>query len=204
MGLYARVVLPRLIDFSMRSAQLVPYRARALSQARGRVLEIGIGPGHNLLHYPDGVDTVIGIDPSPELLRRARMRAAAVRFTVDLVHGSAEELPLGNASVDFVVTTLTLCSISDVTRALREIRRVLKPDGTLLFVEHGWSPDAGVQAWQDRITPIWRRIAGGCHLNRRIDRLVEASGFRIAEMSTGYAKGPRPMVYMYEGVARLK
>lgn len=202
MGLYARVVLPRLIDLSMRSPQLAPYRARVLSNARGRVLEIGIGSGCNAAYYPDSVETVTGIDPSLELLNIARSRIGAVRFPLGLARSSAEALPFAPANFDCVATTLTLCSIPDVALALREMRRVLKPQGTLVFLEHGLSPDQGIGAWQNRLTPLWRRVAGGCHLDRKIDRLIEAAGFRIADMSTGYARGPRPMVYFYEGVAR--
>ena len=121
---------------------------------------------------------------------------------VELIEGSAESLPFDAASVDTVVTTWTLCSIRDVGAALREMRRVLKPSGQLLFVEHGRSPDEKVCRWQDRLTPVWKRLAGGCHLNRPITRLVESEGFAIERIETGYAQGPRLVTYMYEGVAR--
>jgi len=113
-------------------------------------------------------------------------------------------LNLDDKSVDTVVTTWTLCTIPSVTRALSEMRRVLKPGGRLLFVEHGRSPDPNVRRWQDRLTPLWKRIAGGCHLNRAISQLIEESGFRIERMDTGYMKGPKPMTFMYEGSARSK
>lgn len=113
-------------------------------------------------------------------------------------------LNLDDKSVDTVVTTWTLCTIPGVTRALSEMRRVLKPGGRLLFVEHGRSPDPNVRRWQDRLTPLWKRIAGGCHLNRAISQLIEESGFRIERMDTGYMKGPKPMTFMYEGSARSK
>jgi len=122
-------------------------------------------------------------------------------FPVELLEGSAEAIPLEDGSVDVVVTTWTICSISDVPRALQEVRRVLTPSGRLLFVEHGLSPDAAVVRWQHRLTPVWRRIAGGCHLDRPVSQLIEGSGFRIEQLQTGYMKGPRVMTFMYEGSA---
>jgi ubiquinone/menaquinone biosynthesis C-methylase UbiE len=120
----------------------------------------------------------------------------------ELIEGSAEALPLEDQSIDTVVTTWTLCTIPDVHAALREMRRVLKPSGTLLFVEHGRSPDEKVRRWQDRLTPVWKRLGGGCHLNRPIRELLEDSGFRIERIETGYMKGPKPLTFMYEGKAR--
>jgi ubiquinone/menaquinone biosynthesis C-methylase UbiE len=118
------------------------------------------------------------------------------------IEGSAEAIPLEDQSVDTVVTTWTLCSVRDVRRALQEARRVLRPSGRLLFVEHGRSSDERVRRWQDRLTPIWTRVAGGCHLNRPIDRLIEDAGLRIEQLQTDYMSGPRPMTFMYEGRAR--
>jgi len=202
MGFYDRVVLPRLLDFSMRSKEASRYRGRVVPAARGRVLEMGIGSGLNLRFYGGDVTAVVGVDPSPEMLRLARPKAAAAPFPVDFVNQSGETLPFDDAGFDSVVATWTLCTIGEPLRALGEMRRVLKPDGELLFVEHGRSPDRGVEAWQDRLNPLWRRIGGGCNLNRRIDELVRAAGFRVARLETGYAKGPRPMAYIYEGRAR--
>jgi ubiquinone/menaquinone biosynthesis C-methylase UbiE len=119
-----------------------------------------------------------------------------------LIEASAESIPLDDSSVDTVVTTWTLCTIPDVAKALAEMRRVLKPDGRLLFVEHGLSPDQGVRKWQNRLTPVWKKIAGGCHLNRPIAKLVEAAGFRVWGLDTGYMRGPKPMTFIYEGAAR--
>ena len=121
---------------------------------------------------------------------------------VELLEGSAEAIPPEDKSVDTVVTTWTLCTIPDAMRALGEMRRVLRPSGQLLFVEHGRSPDASVRRWQDRLTPMWKRIGGGCHLNRAINELIAGSGFRIERLDTGYMKGPKPMTFMYEGCAR--
>jgi ubiquinone/menaquinone biosynthesis C-methylase UbiE len=201
MGIYQDIVLPRLVHHSMTNSELLPYRQRVLSAAEGRVLEIGIGSGLNLPLYPAAVREVIGLDPSPQLLAMARRAADHCACPVGFIDGSAEEIPLDSNFVDTVVTTWTLCSIHGAGKALREMWRILKPGGQLLFVEHGLSPEGSVQRWQDRLTPIWKHIAGGCHLNRPIGTLVETAGFSIARIETGYAKGPRPMVYMYEGRA---
>src|SRR5262249_2401718 len=125
------------------------------------------------------------------------------RRRAELLEGSAERIPLEDESVDTIVTTWTLCSVPDVMPALRQLRRVLRPDGRLLLIEHGRSPDEHVRQWQDRLTPIWKRIGGGCHLNRPIRQIVEDSGFRFDRMSTGYMRGPKAMTYMYEGSARV-
>lgn len=199
MGVYQRWFVPRLIHLAMRRRDLVDYRRRALASAAGRVLEIGIGSGLNLPLYGPAVDEVIGIDPSPELLRRARRAMAPAGLKVALIEGSAERLPLDSASVDAVTMTWTLCSIPDPARALREIRRVLRPGGRLSFVEHGRAPEPNVARWQDRLTPLWQRIAGGCHLNRPVDQLFQDAGFRIERMATGYFPGPRVLAFMYEG-----
>ena len=203
MSLYSKYVLPPLIDLAMRNREQVRLRAKWIPHARGEVLEIGIGSGLNLPFYSAAVQRIYGVDPSAELLRMARKRSSERALKIDFFTQSAEDkLPLGDASVDTVVVTWTLCSMNSPLLALQEARRVLKPDGRLIFVEHGHSPDRGVAAWQDRITPLWKRIAGGCTLNRKIDELVTGAGFHIAELNTGYAVGPRPMTYMYEGIAQ--
>jgi ubiquinone/menaquinone biosynthesis C-methylase UbiE len=201
-GFYRRRILPRLIDFAMRQKQLGRLREELVGRARGRVLEIGIGSGRNLPFYRRDLEVLLGLDPSPELLRMARAHAAWVHFPVELGDGGAEQIPLDDHTVDDVVMTWTLCSVADPLRALAEIRRVLQPGGSLLFIEHGQAPEPRVRRWQDRLTPLWRHLAGGCHLNRRIDRLLEHSGFRIAELETGYlVKGPRFATYHYRGRA---
>jgi ubiquinone/menaquinone biosynthesis C-methylase UbiE len=199
---YERRILPHLIHLAMRQNIFSPYRQRVVAGAQGRVLEIGVGSGLNLSLYPTTVDEVIGLDSSPKLLERAGRAKTTVAYAVELLNGSAEAIPLDAKSVDTVVTSWTLCSIPDITRALHEIRRVLAADGRLLFVEHGRSPDTGVAAWQDRLTPVWKQIGGGCHLNRPIGELVEKSGFLIERLDTGYMTGPKLMTFMYEGVAR--
>lgn len=201
-GLYERFVLPRLIDLAMRSGEATRYRAATLAGAEGRVLEMGIGSGLNLPFYGAGVREIVGVDPSVELLRMAGPRAATARFPVSLVSCGGEDLPFEDASFDVAVTTWTLCSIKDAPAALAEMRRVLRPGGRLLFVEHGRAPDPGVVRWQTRLNPLWRRCAGGCNLDRPIAGLIAAAGFHIERLETGYARAPKPMGFMYQGSAR--
>ena len=201
MGCYERWILPRLLDLVMRHREATRYRAQIVPQARGTVLEIGVGSGLNLPFYDAGVEKIYGLDPSLELLAMAGRRARATAFPVEFLAHPAEAVPLPDASVDSVVMTWTLCSIADPLRALHEMRRVLRPGGLLLFAEHGLAPEAGVQGWQQRLDPLWGRIAGGCHLNRKMDALITAAGFHIRTLHTGYAGGPRPMSYVYAGGA---
>lgn len=202
MGFYERRILPGLIDFAMRRKPLGALRERLVGEARGRVLDIGIGSGLNIPLYRRDLDEVVGIDPSRELLEKARKHVPWTHFPVSLHIGRAESLPLDDRSIDTVVLTWTLCSIADPAAALHEIRRVLKPDGALLFIEHGRAERAEVQRVQDRLTPLWRRIAGGCHLNRPIDRLIRGAGLRIDALETGHlVRGPRPLTYHYRGRA---
>jgi ubiquinone/menaquinone biosynthesis C-methylase UbiE len=202
MGLYAKYLLPRIIDLAMRNEETARLRADWVPLARGEVLEVGIGSGLNLPFYSSDVQRVYGVDPSVELQRIARGRVVAAPMEVEFLSQSAEEpLPLPDASIDTVVTTWTLCSIANSPKALREMKRVLKASGRLVFLEHGRAPDANVADWQERITPLWKNITGGCHLNRKIDDLITAAGFRITELKTFYVRGPRPMTYTYQGVA---
>jgi ubiquinone/menaquinone biosynthesis C-methylase UbiE len=185
----------------MRNKETARLRADWIPRAGGKVLEVGIGSGLNLPFYSAQVEHVYGVDPSLELQRMAYQRAPGP-LKIDFLSQSAEDaLPLPGASVDTVVLTWTLCSIPHAPAALQRMKRVLKPDGRLIFIEHGRAPDASVVAWQDRLTPFWGRLTGGCHLNRKIDELIEAAGFRIAELKTCYLRGPRPMTYTYQGVA---
>jgi ubiquinone/menaquinone biosynthesis C-methylase UbiE len=201
MGFYQDRVLPHLVHWSMRQETLTPYRRRITSSAEGRVLEIGIGSGLNVPLYGDRVTQVIGVDPSPRLLSMARNAATETECPVALLEGSAETVPVEDHSIDTAVTTWTLCTVPDVSAALHEMHRILKPSGRLLFVEHGLAPDVKVRRWQDRLTPVWKRIGGGCHLNRPIRELIEGAGFRIERLETGYMQGPKPMTFMYEGSA---
>jgi ubiquinone/menaquinone biosynthesis C-methylase UbiE len=165
------------------------------------VLEIGFGSGLNLPLYTRPT-MLVGLDPSFLALSMSRVAARNAACRVELLKASAEAIPLASYSVDTVVTAWVLCTIPDVVRALQEIRRVLKPSGSFLFVEHGRSPDSNVARWQGCLTPVWKHIAGGCHLNRAIGQLIEDAGFRFERMQTSYMSGLRPMTFMYEGHAR--
>ncbi|MHB1426475.1 MAG: class I SAM-dependent methyltransferase [Gemmataceae bacterium] len=202
MGFYSKFILPRLIERFGKGKEVTSIRAMVIPNAAGAVLELGIGSGLNLPFYSGNVKCLYGVDPSPELLGRARTRAAQVAFPVVLLNQSAEQVPLEAQSVDTVVSTWVMCSIPDLPRVLREINRVLKPDGRLIFAEHGLSADPEVQKWQNRITPIWRRMGGGCTLNKKIDDLIGSAGFQITELNTGYIRGLRPLTYIYQGSAR--
>ena len=202
MGFYQERVLPHLIQMSMKQEHFEPYRRRVIGGARGRVLEIGVGSGLNLPFYEAGSE-VVGLDPSATLLSMAREATVDRTRCIELIEGFAESMPLPDHEFDTVVTTWTMCSIPDVARALSEIRRVLKANGRLLFAEHGLAPSPGVVRWQNALTPVWKRIGGGCHLNRAIDQLIVANGFGITTLKTGYMKGPKPMTFMYEGQASL-
>lgn len=204
MGFYSKHILPRLTDLAMRNKETARLRAAWIPQARGEVLEIGIGSGLNLPFYSSEVQRVYGVDPSIELQRMARRRATTGLEKVEFLTQSAEEpLPLASASIDTVVVTWTVCSIPNAAKALQEMKRVLKASGCLIFIEHGRAPDPAVAVWQDRLTPVWKRISGGCHLNRRVDELIMEAGFQISDLKTCYLAGPRPMTYTYQGVARL-
>lgn len=202
MGIYARFILPPLVHMAMRMQALQPYRMRIVGAVEGRALEFGVGSGLNLPLYGAGVTSVVGVEPSPELLRMARRRAVEARVPVELIEATAEALPLDNDSVDTVVTTWTLCTIPDAEKALREARRVLRASGSLLFVEHGRAPEPGVARWQDRLDPLWSPIAGGCHLNRKIDALITDAGFRIDALQNSRIPGLRTHNFFYEGRAR--
>ena len=202
MSLYARWILPRLVDFSMRKREAMRYRSEVVPGARGVVLEVGVGSGLNLPFYGAGVERVYGLDPSRELLAMARKRADTVTCPIEFLTCPSEEISLDDGCIDTVVATWTLCSIADPLKALKEMRRVLKPGGSLLFAEHGLAPDARVQGWQQRLNPLWSRITGGCNLNRRIDAMIEGSGFRLTELRMEYADGPRPTSYVYSGQAQ--
>jgi len=203
MGLYSDVILPRLCDFAMRNKRLMPYRQRVIGAAEGRVIEIGVGSGLNLPFYRLPVKEILALEPAPKLVAMARRALLPdPGIPVSFVEASAEAIPLDDQSVDTVVTTWTMCTIPQTTIALGEMRRVLRPNGKLLFVEHGLAPDESVRRWQDRLTPAWRCISGGCHLNRPIRAMIEGAGFRVDRVETGYMPGLKPMAFMYEGSAR--
>ena len=202
MGFYNGVILPRLCHLVMRNRHLVPYRERVIASAEGRVLEIGIGSGLNLPFYGPHVREIVGLEPAPRLIAMARQVAERMPMPVTFMEESAATIPLDGNTVDTVVMTWTLCTIPQANRALSEMRRVLKPNGRLLFVEHGLAPDDGVRRWQDWLTPAFKRISGGCHLNRPIRTMIESAGFRFDRLETAYMPGPKPMSFIYEGSAR--
>jgi ubiquinone/menaquinone biosynthesis C-methylase UbiE len=202
MSFYQRYIIPRLTHLAMRQKQLLPFRQRVIGAAEGRVLEIGIGSGLNFPLYGAAVTSVIGLEPSSELLNMARPRAEAAVAPITLLDASAETIPLDSGSIDTVVTTWTLCTIPNAAQALGEMRRVLRPGGALLFVEHGRAPEPGVARWQDRLDPLWSRLAGGCHLNRKMDDLISSGGFRIDALENARIPGPRTHTFLYQGRAR--
>jgi ubiquinone/menaquinone biosynthesis C-methylase UbiE len=202
MGFYQDHIVPVLINLAMQRQELVAYRSHVIPAAEGRVLEIGVGSGLNLPFYSRNVERLVGLDPSSKLLSMVRRNLKRNASPIELIEGSAEAIPLQTNSVDTVVITWTLCSIPDADRALREMHRVLRPGGHLLFVEHGRAPEPNVRWWQDRLTPVWKRIGGGCHLNRAIQILIEDAGFQFDRLETGYIRGPNPLTFMYEGSAR--
>jgi ubiquinone/menaquinone biosynthesis C-methylase UbiE len=202
MAFYNDFILPRLINLAMRNKELRPFRERVIGAAEGRVLEIGVGSGMNLPFYRSPVREILALEPAPRLVSMAKRAPRAAGIPVSFLEAFAEAIPLDEHSVDTVVTTWTLCSIPQAAVALAEMRRVLRPGGKLLFAEHGQAPDASVRLWQDRLTPAWRYIGGGCHLNRPIRSMIETAGFRIDRIETGCIPGPKPMTFMYEGSAR--
>jgi ubiquinone/menaquinone biosynthesis C-methylase UbiE len=202
MGFYQEQILSCLVHLSMRQRRLAPYRSRVVSSATGRVLEVGIGSGLNLPFYGNTVAEIIGLEPSPKLLNMANAAARKSQIPLRLIEGTAEAIPIEEQSVDAVVTTWTMCSIPKIQSALQEMHRVLRPDGHLLFVEHGRAPEPGVRWWQDHLTPAWKHLSGGCHLNRAIEELIESAGFRIERLDKAYMQGPKPMTFTYEGSAR--
>lgn len=202
MGLYRKLVVPRLTDLAMRNRHLGPYRERVIGAAEGRVLEIGVGSGLNLARYPLTVRELVALEPDPKLIGMARQKLAERERPLSFLEASAERIPLEDHSFDTVVSTWTMCTIPDIRRALEEMRRVLRPSGRLLFVEHGLAPEPRVRKWQNRFDPLWSRVGGGCHLNRPIDTLLTGTGFELDRLQTGYIPGPKVMTFMYEGVAR--
>jgi ubiquinone/menaquinone biosynthesis C-methylase UbiE len=203
MSFYHHNVFPWLLDHALRHRSFSEPRRRTLAPASGRILEIGFGTGLNLRYYPSTVGRIEAIDPDVDLDRYSGPRIAASNIEVDFHHLDAEHLPFEDDRFDSVVCTLTLCTIPDVVHALGEVRRVLRPGGQFLFLEHGLAPDAAVARWQARLTPIWKPLAGGCHLDRPIRNLVAQAGLALDPVSNYYLAGlPRFLGYMTEGVAR--
>ena len=202
MSFYENRILPHLIGLSCSQKPIMMERAKVLPHAEGRVLEVGLGAGPNLpLYNPAKVTKVIGLEPSAGMRRKAAPAIAASPVPVELIGLPGEEIPLDDDSVDTVVLTYTLCTIPGVEQALSEMRRVLRPEGELLFSEHGRAPDAKVARWQRIVEPVWKRLAGGCHLTRDVPALLGAAGFKLAELDQLYLPGPRLATFNTWGVA---
>ena len=205
MGIYEKYVLPHVINCACGIKPVMRQRQKVVPQAKGRVLEVGMGSGLNLPFYDAAkVEFVWGLEPSEGMRTRARANVANAAVDVRWLDLPGEEIPLDDNSVDTVLLTYTLCTIPDWQKALEQMRRVLKPGGELIFCEHGIAPDASVQKWQARIDPWWGKIAGGCHLNRPIPEYLDRGGFRIDQMESMYLPGPRIATYNYWGVATQK
>lgn len=203
MGIWADRVLPTLVDKACRSGAILEERKRWIPRAHGEVLELGVGSGLNLAFYdPARVARVTGVDPSAPLLARARARAAEAPVTVELALAAGERLPFPDRAFDSAVITYSLCSVDDPARVLAEVRRVLRPGGELVLVEHGLAPDARTRRWQHRLTPVWRRVGGGCRLDRDPAALLRAAGYQADELTAGYGEGASWLSYTYVGVAR--
>jgi ubiquinone/menaquinone biosynthesis C-methylase UbiE len=201
MNFYEREVLPRFIDLMLGGKQFRAFRSRATAGLEGEVLEIGFGSGTNVPYYPATVARVRAVDPAMVGQKLAAKRLAKCSVPVEFIGLTGESIPLEDRSVDHVLSTWTMCTIPDIDRALSEMRRVLKPGGSLHFCEHGAAPDANVRKWQDRINSTQQRLFGGCNVNRPIDRLIDDAGFSIEHLENSYVKGPKTMGFMYEGVA---
>ncbi len=203
MGIYNDRVLPRILNVMMSMRQISEQRKKCLAEVKGTVLEVGFGSGHNLPWYPAGVEKLVAVDPSIESAKLARKRIAAAPFAVEYVALAGEQIAAPDASFDSVVCTYTLCTIPDPLAALAQMRRVLKPDGRLFFVEHGRAAEPKVQHWQDRLNGIQQSICGGCNMNRDIERLVRGAGFSFDQLDKYYVPGqPKILGFLTRGVAR--
>ncbi len=202
MKLYDRYILPCCLDKACAIGPITKQREKVVPFARGIVVEIGIGSGLNLPHYNAQIVTkIIGVDPDEHIWKRSKARRKACPIEIERIGLSGEDLPLDSASADTVLVTYSLCTIPDPVKALREMARVLKPGGQILFTEHGKAPDASVYKWQTRIDPFWSRIAGGCHSGRDIPALFSQAGLTLTTLEQMYIPGPRVLSYNYWGAA---
>jgi ubiquinone/menaquinone biosynthesis C-methylase UbiE len=200
---WSRYALPRIVHFSCSRKPNMRQREKVIPLAEGEVLELGFGSGLNMAYYDAAkVSKVWGLDPSAGMAALAARTIRDAAVEVELIGRPGDEIPLSDASIDTVVVTYTLCSIPITEPVLRQMARVLKPSGQLVFCEHGAAPDADVRRWQNRLDPLWSRCGGGCHLNREIPRLIEEGGFRIEGLETMYIPGWRPACFNYWGTAK--
>jgi ubiquinone/menaquinone biosynthesis C-methylase UbiE len=203
MSFYDDKVLPHIIHLACGTPEILKQREKIVPQAEGHILEVGMGSGINIAYYdPSKVKKVWGLEPSHGMREKARTRVEAAPFDLEWLDLPGEEIPLDTNSVDTIVLTYTLCTIPDWLSAVKQMRRVLKPGGKLLFSEHGKAPDAAIKKWQDRINPAWKFISGGCHLNRNIPELLTQGGFTLKQVETQYMpKTPRVVGFTYWGHA---
>lgn len=203
MGFYADHIEPAVVSLACSMPAIARERRQIVPEASGVVLEVGFGSGHNAICYDRSkIERLIALEPSAAMRKKAERRIADLPFAFEWLDLKAEEIPLDAKSVDSVLVTYTLCTIPDVAAALAGMKRVLKPGGKLVFLEHGAAPDPAVRRWQDRLNPLWGKLAGGCNLNRDPAGLIRAAGFEIATLDSHYAKGaPRFAGYTYRGVA---
>jgi ubiquinone/menaquinone biosynthesis C-methylase UbiE len=203
-GWYEANIMPKLITCACSQGQVMKRRSAVVPLARGEVFELGCGGGINHEFYdPAAITSYAGIDPHEGLLDAARAAARAKGWAADLRQGRGEAIPFAAESFDCVVCTFTLCSVDDPQQVMHELRRILRPGGQMLFLEHGHAPDAGVRGWQERIEPLWKRLAGGCHLSRPIASALDGAGFAVETLGEGYTpKAPRFAGWMEWGIAR--
>lgn len=201
-GWYSRRVFPSLVHWSMGQAGFIPLRQSLFAKASGLILEIGFGTGTNFTFYPSQIHSLTAIDPNPGMIPLARSLQAEAVIPVHLVLASAEALPFPSASFDTIVSTMTLCSVPLLPKALQELLRVVRPGGRLLFLEHGQSPDRSVRRWQDGLTPVWKLLGDGCHLNRPMVQMIQAQGWTVTALENFYLPGvPKPFAYFSQGMA---
>ena len=202
MNFYENYCLPHIINFVCGLKEIQKLREKVIPDAHGKVLEIGMGSGLNIPYYnAEKIELVWGLEPSEGMRKKAQSNLRQAPFEVRLLDLPSEEIPLNDNSVDTVVLTYTLCTIPDWQKALQQMRRVLKPDGKLIFCEHGEAPDENIRKWEERINPVWKKVVGGCNLGRPIPRFIEEGGFNIENIESHYLPGPKFAAYNYSGTA---
>jgi ubiquinone/menaquinone biosynthesis C-methylase UbiE len=202
-SLYNKYILPKVTHYLCRMGPNMKQREKIVPRAHGRVLEVGVGSGLNFGYYdPSRTEMLYALDPSEEMWTIAKKAFPEIPVETEFIKGYAEAIPLDDHSIDSIVITYTLCSIADLDSTFSEFRRVLRPDGDLIFCEHGVAPDKSVRQWQNRINPLWRRLGGGCNLNRNIPEIITRRGFRLENLDTMYIPGWKPVSFNYWGVAR--
>jgi len=205
MNLYNKYVLPKAINWACKQKPMKFQRKKIVPLAKGSVLEIGIGSGLNLPFYStENITNLIAIDPSEEIWKKNKIDIETLPFNFEFIKAFAENIPVDSNSIDTIITTYTMCSISDTDKAFEEFRRVLKPNGKLLFCEHGKAPDKSIQKWQNRINPIWKRLGGGCNINKDIPLIIKNNGFKLNELNANYIPGWKPASFNYWGVAEAR